>query len=153
MGIKPGATRYHGVRKKHCGHIYKVTCSETSAIYIGKTLSQYPIARWKQHLADARAGSSTKFHCAIREYGESTFEFTPIACVLKVEDLAELERLLIQQHDSEVSGYNTDGPVRREKQRSDLTAVSSLAFKAANKIGSEKVIEALTMLLAQVELS
>jgi hypothetical protein len=125
------------------GVVYRVTCRSNGIVYIGKTQAEYPAARWSQHKQQARNGDSDRFHAAMREHGIDAFDFEVIACVISREDLSQLEMDLIQQYDAEVHGYNSDGPKRWEKQRSQMSAASSLLFKAINQVGIERVMQAL----------
>ena len=54
--------------------IYKIKNKINNKIYIGQ--SKDINNRWKRHLYDARNGSSTLLHAAIRKYGIDNFEFS-----------------------------------------------------------------------------
>jgi hypothetical protein len=149
MAGKRGKKRVHGWGPAHFGHVYMVTCTETDLVYIGKTHLENPVWRWNQHLRDAEAGSNTKFHAAVRVHGVETFSFQPIACALKKEYLAQLELDLIAQYDADRSGLNTEGPTRWERKRSEMSAASSLLFKAMHRAGIPKVMETLNALIEQ----
>lgn len=82
----------------------------------------------------------------MREYGDDAFAFEVIASAIKKGDLAALERDLIEQYDAE-NEFNSDGPKRWAKASGDLAASYSLLFKAINKVGADRVSQALLALL------
>ncbi|OBR52343.1 hypothetical protein A6456_10610 [Paraburkholderia tropica] len=62
------------------------------------------------HIQQAKSGQQTKLHVAMREYGVDAFEWMPIVCALSGGNLDALEKILIKQYGSDVTGYNVIGP-------------------------------------------
>jgi len=88
------------------GMVYMVTCKPTGKVYIGQTGLTYPTTRWRMHIQQAKNGHQTKLHADLREYGESAFEFIPIASAWSGASLDELEKVLISQYQAIAEGYN-----------------------------------------------
>jgi group I intron endonuclease len=85
--------------------VYKITSSQTDKSYIG--ISVEPKGRWRQHKAHARRGSGYVLHAAMRKYGIHTFNMTVIAEAQTQNEIFELEKKLIVEHNTLVpSGYN-----------------------------------------------
>lgn len=87
--------------------IYIVTCVINAKQYVGITKNLKK--RWGEH---RRATSRYQsLHAAINKYGHSNFVFTHIADAFNLESAVELEKMLIQQHNTKApNGYNlTDG--------------------------------------------
>lgn len=122
------------------GVVYLVTCDKSDLVYVGKTTNYHPRARWAQHLAEVKRGSSSKFHEAIREHGEGAFSFQVIACVLPGVDIEKFEADVIEQFKSDTDGYNTSSPKFWEQRSAYMSAAQSALFRAGSKIGYEKVI-------------
>jgi group I intron endonuclease len=88
------------------GIVYKITNKKTGNCYIGvtsKTLSY----RKAKHINESKNRCKTKFHKALRSYGESGFIFEELCSVLySYENLCFLENYFIRLYDSINSGYN-----------------------------------------------
>ncbi len=85
---------------------YRVHCAVSGKAYIGITTR--PLAtRWRQHVEAAKYGRKTRIAAAIRKYGVPTFSVEHIASARSVDELAALERLLIEQEDTFRRGYNS----------------------------------------------
>lgn len=86
-----------------------IYCAENlinGKLYIGKTISNIVHRKWA-HLNDAKKGSNTAFHCAIRKYGDKNFKFFILENCLPEDDLNEKEKFYISQFNSiSPSGYN-----------------------------------------------
>ncbi len=91
------------------GYIYKVICTKTNKIYIGKTESTVN-SRWKEHCRAAFLPShgdyNFPFHRAIRKYGIENFIIETIDSCKDSEELKEKEKYWIQYYDSYNNGYN-----------------------------------------------
>jgi group I intron endonuclease len=135
-------------RHKCYAHIYRVTCKTTGRVYIGKTSSENPLQRWYQHKRDARLGSASRFHAAIREHGEDNFVCEIIACALGRDNLKPLETALIEQYDADNTGLNTEGPSAWRKRSESRIEAQMLLWSALNRAGHEAVIAALKTLAA-----
>jgi predicted GIY-YIG superfamily endonuclease len=87
--------------------VYIITNKANGKQYVGiaKDLKR----RWKQHVS--ADGSSPALHAAMKKYGESGFVFSHICDAFDFEAACDLERMLIQQHNTKAPfGYNlTDG--------------------------------------------
>lgn len=87
--------------------IYLIENIINGKLYIGKT-DLKPQKRWTNHQAEARAGSQTYFHRAIRKYGKDCFKQSVID-VLDTEELANKREVfwigLFHSHLPDV-GYN-----------------------------------------------
>ncbi len=89
---------------------YKITCSVNGKAYIGAT-AQGVGKRFLQHMS--RAGNPAGAEFAIflsrdvRKHGAEAFSVEHIASARTFDDLLELEKLLIAQHDTlDPAGYN-----------------------------------------------
>jgi len=90
--------------------VYVITNRTNGKQYIGVTCRGVH-RRWLAHLCSARKGVKTAFYNAIRKYGADMFVVEELACVLRRDDTAEIESLLIKQFNTKAPyGYNlTDG--------------------------------------------
>lgn len=92
--------------------IYVVTNTVNGKVYIGKTVRKVHV-RWNRHLGDARNGSETALHRAIRKYGGTSFSVDTLLDGIDDKDtLSRMERRMISLYDTtnQVIGYNlTDG--------------------------------------------
>lgn len=64
---------------RRTGLIYRVIRRKTNAVYVGLTVTSVE-QRWAFHIRSAAAGSSTKFHAAIREDGADGFDIEVLEC-------------------------------------------------------------------------
>ena len=87
--------------------LYIVTNACNGKQYVG--LTKNLDGRFKQHMS--ANGSAPAFHAAIKKYGVDKFVFSHICDAFNFESACDLERMLIQQHNTKApSGYNlTDG--------------------------------------------
>ena len=87
--------------------IYIVTNKANGKQYVG--ISKDLKRRWDQHLS--ANGSAPALHAAIKKYGADGFVFSHICDAFDFEAACDLERMLIQQHNTKAPhGYNlTDG--------------------------------------------
>lgn len=87
------------------GWVYVRTCSETNWQYVGKTVTS-PRLRWAKHCNDAKRGSMTKFHKAIRKYGEESFG-SVVAFMVPFCHIDMWESFLIKVLNTVEKGYNS----------------------------------------------
>jgi group I intron endonuclease len=87
--------------------IYIVTNKFNGKQYVG--ISKKLKRRWQEHLA--ANGSAPALHSALKKYGKDAFVFSHICDAFDFEAACNLERMLIQQHNTKTPyGYNlTDG--------------------------------------------
>jgi group I intron endonuclease len=86
--------------------VYKVTCLETNKIYIGKTVNDI-LVRKRHHYWEARHGSRSYFHNALRKYDESAFIWEVLDAVMFSDLLFDLERFYIARYNCmSPNGYN-----------------------------------------------
>jgi hypothetical protein len=88
------------------GYVYRVTHKKTGHVYIGQTTGSL-ILRWRSHLRDSQNGSRTKFHRALREYGEQSFLWETIAAAGSRNELNIAEEEMIDYHRARTGGFNT----------------------------------------------
>jgi hypothetical protein len=89
------------------GIIYKYT-SPSGHIYIGQTTNSPEMRRY-QHNRNAKLGSNTLFHIAIRKYGIDNFKYEILQEAFSKEELNKLELHYIETYNScyfNGSGYN-----------------------------------------------
>ncbi len=88
--------------------IYKIVCTATSKLYVGKTTKSIQ-ERFYFHCKDAEYGSNTLLHKAIRKYGKDAFEISPIEeCLDEFSD--DRECFWIKELNTFGQGYNlTEG--------------------------------------------
>jgi group I intron endonuclease len=88
--------------------IYLVTNLANGKLYVGQT--RLTLARrWKQHVRDARNGSTTLIGRAIRKYGVDSFSLAVLCTCSSQEELDTREREHISSlgtHSSTGKGYN-----------------------------------------------
>lgn len=88
-------------------HIYKITNTVNSKIYIGQTVQSNPKMRWYAHLADTRRGKKSHLYDSIRKYGEEAFVWEIIDCAVSVNELnSKEERWLKYYRDLGITVYN-----------------------------------------------
>lgn len=76
--------------------VYIARNTTNGHFYIGATEKTLAIRR-RNHLWNARTGRHGRFWAAIRKYGESAFEFTPLAACKDFFDALEQERKFIAE--------------------------------------------------------
>jgi len=85
--------------------------SKSKSLY-RKGFGKYPVKRWSRHKQEAKRGSQTHFHRAIRAYGETAFEVCLLSgFVASKQDLNAQERYFIGKYQSNnpIFGYNITG--------------------------------------------
>jgi group I intron endonuclease len=114
--------------------VYIITNKLNAKQYVG--ISKNIKRRWNAHLA--ANGSAPALHAAIKKYGKDAFIFSQICDAFDFESACDIERLLIQQHNTKhPNGYNLtdggDGVVGRPMTDEDKEArrKASLAFISA----------------------
>jgi group I intron endonuclease len=87
--------------------VYIITNKANAKQYVGITKNLK--RRWHQH--SSANGSAPALHAAIQKYGKDDFVFSHICNAFDFEAACDIERMLIQQHNTKSpSGYNlTDG--------------------------------------------
>lgn len=92
------------------GFIYKITNKINGKMYIGKTLFNNPVDRWKEHLQDYKRIKNEKrpLYSAMKKYGPENFDFEVLE---ETDNTEERERFYIEHYhtyvgDSECNGYN-----------------------------------------------
>lgn len=87
--------------------VYIITNKANAKQYVGITKNIK--RRWHQHLSTN--GSAPALHAAIKKYGSDGFVFSHIYDAFDFESACDIERLLIEQHNTKFPhGYNlTDG--------------------------------------------
>lgn len=127
--------------------IYIVTNKANGKQYVG--ISKDFKRRWNEHLS--ANGSAPALHSAIKKYGADGFVFSHICDAFDFEAACDLERMLIQQHNTKAPhGYNlTDGgegvvgrPMTEEdkevRRKASVAFVSSLSpEERAAKFGTK----------------
>ena len=90
--------------------VYLITNTATGKRYVGVTRRGLK-RRWSEHLHAARTGVNTALYSAIRKYSEAAFVIEQLASVANKDDVAAVERALIEQQKTKAPfGYNlTDG--------------------------------------------
>lgn len=86
--------------------IYKATHISTGMCYIGLTTTTLE-QRVHSHLSDVKRGSNTKFHNAIREFGEQSFIWETLHQNVPKEFIQQLEEIEICIHNSKDFGFNS----------------------------------------------
>lgn len=85
--------------------LYMVTNKVNGKAYIGQTWRPVP-RRWSQHKSCARGQRPTRFHRAIRQYGEDAFEIKTLVVGPAGDWMNELEIRAIAAYDTFNKGYN-----------------------------------------------
>jgi transposase-like protein len=87
--------------------LYMAVCRPTGKLYFGITQRGFE-GRHREHVWDADAGSTTRFHQAIREYGDEAFNWVLLDATLTVAEAKKAEKYLIQFY-----GTRDDGAGRK----------------------------------------
>ena len=123
-------------------HIYKITNTANSKIYIGQTVQSNPKMRWYAHLADARRGKKSYLYDSIRKYGKDSFVWEIIDIALTLEELNAKEEYWLNfyrnqgavvYNNREAGGNKTHSPESIERMR----AAQKLRH-ATNNVGGWK---------------
>jgi GIY-YIG catalytic domain len=117
------------------GYIYSVVCRTNNKGYIGQT-TQSPDERWRQQDAKARKqtnGLTKRFHFALHEHGDTTFEFKVVDTATCHKELNEKERHLVARYryDDPAYGYNSTAGGSRQR------ALSASAGDTAQSNGND----------------
>jgi group I intron endonuclease len=100
------------------GFIYCATNKHNGKRYVGKSSKTLDNVK-KRHFGFARNGKTWKFSCAIRKYGESSFEWVIILDDLSKIEMNHFEIHFISRYDTYHNGYNStpggDGGMSRPK--------------------------------------
>lgn len=112
------------------GVVYIITCLINGKQYVGQTIQDNPINRWKTgHLSSARGKSRVLLHNAIRKYGAESFIFEIVGYAEDQEALNVLEDLLICLNKTLApTGYN----LRRGGSRGKFTPTAVQNLIIAN---------------------
>lgn len=95
-------------------YIYKLTNQISNKSYIGYT-SRTPEQRFKSHCLSAKNGSNLHLHCAIRKYGEDTWDIEIL------EESPNGEYLLKERENYYISQYDNLYNMARGGQGGDLS--------------------------------
>ena len=107
-------------------HIYKITNTTNSKIYIGQTVQVNPKMRWYAHLADARRGKKSYLYDSIRKYGKESFVWEIIDRAVSIEELNSKEEYWLNYYrnqgitvynNREAGGNKTHSPESIEKMK------------------------------------
>lgn len=105
--------------------IYSITNTVNGKIYVGQT--RQGLARRKaEHIHRFNLGERDhKLYRAMRKYGIDKFRFDIVCYAPKLEDLDELERQVIAEHNSFQRGYNMTcgGDSISDETRAKLSAI------------------------------
>lgn len=86
--------------------LYVAQCSANGKQYVGITTRGYR-ARWTRHVVDARNGSQTAFHKAIRKHGSDAFQLAVLCKPQTLERLKQAEVWAIEKLNTLAPrGYN-----------------------------------------------
>lgn len=86
--------------------MYVAHCNATGKQYIGITSKGYR-TRWRQHVTNARNGSATALHKAIRKHGQESFQLAVLCKPDTVERLKQAEVWAIEKLNTMAPhGYN-----------------------------------------------
>ena len=122
------------------GYVYSAVCRTNNKGYVGQT-TQEPEERWQQHRQDATArkqtnGLTKRFHFALHEHGENTFEFKIIDTAYSHEELNEKERYWVARYkyDNPKYGYNSTlgGAGQKEQPARKVKSNKFLNGRATN---------------------
>lgn len=86
--------------------LYKVTNKVNNKSYFGITKTKLSV-RWSGHKSEAKRGSSTKFHKAIRKYGVNVWVVEKVLCCNGKSCASYLEDAHILLYNTIQEGYNS----------------------------------------------
>jgi group I intron endonuclease len=86
--------------------IYKFTHIATGRVYIGQTIQDANRRRLEHLSASREEGSTTRFHNALRKYGENAFTFEVVTEASSINELNRLEVKYITEYNSISNGFN-----------------------------------------------
>lgn len=114
-------------------HLYRITNTVNTKVYIGQTTYENAEMRWATHKSFARKGSDgcPKLMRALRKHGIENFAFTVIGGAEDQQTADLLECLLIDTYDSLNNGYNTKHGGSNGKH-SEITKAKMSATRKAN---------------------
>ena len=119
--------------------VYRATCPEGRS-YIGITRKTLEYRR-RQHMRASVAGSSCKFHDALRLWGDQ-MEWAVLDTASSIQELRDKERDYIARFDSYAYGYNSSpggeysGLFQGERVETDGTVVQIFApSEAGRRVG------------------
>ena len=122
--------------------LYIATNVANGKQYVGLTAEYH-----KRLISHKCAKTKSAFHAAIREYGYDNFVFTHIADAFDLQAACDLERMLIQQHNTlSPNGYNLTvggqiGPVGYKHSAESKIKIGQANFKR-NPLTREKFAKA-----------
>lgn len=104
--------------------VYVATNTATGSRYVG--VSKSPGRRFKQHCYDARRGSSTHFHRALRKHGSEKFQFQVVAGLPNAALAKLAEQSLIRfsrpEYNMTAGGDGTAGAAHTQESRAKIGA-------------------------------
>ena len=107
--LKRYPIKYKDCDQTSYGTIYMIINMINRMKYIGQTIKDLPYIRMHQHISEARNGSSTKLHQAIREFGWDNFMICWIHYRnVPKEYLSDIEKFYIHKYNTQNDcvGYN-----------------------------------------------
>jgi len=124
--------------KNKTGTIYIIKNEPNGKVYIGLTTQNY-LKRFIQHKSDAKRGTKTHLHTAIRKYGIENFSISILeSCDIK--ELGNKEQFYISQYNSTDStmGYNhsiggESGKLGTPSWAKGLTKDTSVSLKSISE--------------------
>lgn len=119
--------------------VYIATNKANGKQYVGITKDLK--RRWHQHLSIN--GSAPALHAAIKKYGADSFIFSHICDAFDFEAACDIERMLIQQHNTKSpAGYNLtdggEGVVGRPMTEEDKEVRKKASLKFVASLSSEE---------------
>lgn len=118
--------------------VYKISNKVNDKIYVGITKRSLGW-RWSCHKSEARRGSSTKFHKAIRKYGEDVWELNVLCECASRDEVSSLEDKYIVELDSIKAGYNSCRGGYQSTKLPGYKHTAEALTKIANNAKSRKV--------------
>lgn len=86
--------------------VYKITNKITGKAYIGCTKNTLT-RRWQQHVSKANTNPNCHFHRSILKHGVDCWLHEIIYTTNDTNDMLDMERQLIKEHDTYINGYNS----------------------------------------------
>jgi group I intron endonuclease len=111
-------------------HIYKITNTVNSKVYIGQTIQENPKMRWYEHCACARAGKKSYLYDSIRKHGVEMFTWEIIDTACNIEELNLKEQYWLEHYRSVGVVYNN----REAGNNKTHSAESIERMRAAQKL-------------------
>lgn len=130
------------IEKKPFGYIYLITNTINDTKYVGQTTHSIK-KRWKSHVGNARRGHSrTLLTDAIANDGPRSFIYEQLATANSREELDELERSFIAQHNTLYpNGYNMKDGGLNGRRVPGIKTESEVSLGDLSLSGLEQIID------------